>query len=191
MKMFDALTNAITIIKSRITTVSPSNVFGYEPADGMPDIDIMPAIYAYFSDSDFTKADGSSQGEQNHEPKYYFDVYVQAKATKSQSTGIYTFAIDKAHQQMRLIVSELYDIIMSKDFRTELEKLISFTGGTYLQRFEKLGTSKLAENNRAFVGFRITAMWNLEEDPPGTSGVALNTIADELIAESKEQNDNN
>ena len=190
MKMFDALNGMVTIIKSLITTISSDNVHNYEPADGMPDTTFLPGVFCYMSDTDFTEADGSSSGEQNHKPNYYIDIYVKAESVYNSGTQTYTYSIDEAHITMREIIDDIYNIIMAKDFRLNLEDIIGQTGGTYPKRIEKLGVSKIAESNTAFLAMRITMMIDIEEDPPGATGVTLSTFEDSITAKTKEQIDN-
>lgn len=177
MKMFEALEGMITIIKSKITLVSTDNIFNYEPGDGMVDFKKMPSIFCYDFETDFSESEMDIEGSQTHEPVFYIDVVVSSKATEIQ--GTVTRSATKAHNELRAIIHELYDILMWQRFIPELRKIVDINKA-YVSRIEKLGTSKLPESLQTAVAQRIFFKIKLDEEPPGDDGVPFAGTEDTL-----------
>ena len=176
MKMFDCLDAIITIIKSQITlgvitSLSIDRVYDYEPGDGMPDIPFFPAVFIYESQSDFSKGSSAAEGEQDHEPDYYIDIYAGAKAEKNTTTDEITFSVEKTHQILRSVASDLYDNALRwARFPAELKKIIGDSGTAYVSRYEKLGVTKLQEASISIAASRFTFRVELTEEPTTDDG---------------------
>ncbi len=180
MRMFEALNATVDILKANVS--ADITIFDYEPGDGHPDFDKMPAVYVYFSDTDFVKSAGAEAGEQQHDPRYYADVYVSEKATQSQATTEIVFSTKNAHDTARLVLHEIYYIIMDQSFRFEIEKIIGNTGGHYLERIEKLGVVKFPESKKSIVAYRATFKISIAENPEGYSGIPFDQTVDAITA---------
>jgi len=182
MKMFDLLAAIITIMKSRISTIDPENIFDYEPGDGMVDVSNIPCIFVYDNQTDFQKSDISSIGDQSHEPAIYIDIYHGSKGIRNQGTGEVKFSIKKTHEEIRNIVSDVYQNILTwQPFRNELEKIIDETGGCYVARIEKLGVAKLADSSIALVAYRIEFRCQVEEETLGDDGITFDRVDNFVI----------
>ncbi len=182
MKMFQALEGMITIIKSKITLVNADNIFNYEPSNRMIDYTRMPSVFCYDNESDFQEAEQDTQGSQTHDPIYYLDIYVSSKAT--EVSGTVTRSAKKAHDELRAIVSEIYNILMWQRFINELRDIVDINKA-FVSRIEKLGTTELPESQQTAVAQRIFFKIKLNEEPPGDDGVTFVAGEDTLEVESK------
>lgn len=177
MKMFDVLDGIITIIKANITLVDTDNIHDYEPGEGMIESIKMPSVFMYDYETDFSEGEMDVDGSQDHNPTYYVDVY---HATKADITaGTITKSPVKVSSELRLIISELYNILADPRFNFELRKIVDINNA-WVSRIEKLGTSKLTESNRTAMAQRIFFKVKMNESPPGDDGVEFKGTIDEI-----------
>jgi hypothetical protein len=182
MKMFEALEGMITILKSNITLVSANNIFNYEPNNNMIDYRLMPSVFCYDNESDFQEAEQDVQGTQTHDPIFYLDIYVSSGA--KEVSGVVTRSAKKAHDELRAIVTEVYNILMWTRFIPELQKVVDINKA-WISRIEKLGTTELPESQQTAVAQRIFFKIKLNEEPPSDDGVPFVAGEDTLEVESK------
>lgn len=182
MIMFEALEGMITILKSKITLVNVNNVYNYEPGANMLDYKKMPSIFCYDNESDFQISEMDIEGTQTHEPTYYIDIYVSSGA--KDSAGIITNSAEKAHDELRAIISEIYNILMWQRFIPELTKIV-YINKAYISRIEKLGVTELKESHQTAVAQRLFFKIQLEETPPGDDGLPFESGTDKILSELK------
>ena len=192
MMLFETLKAIVQLVKLKMPANVCNYIYDYEPAGGMMCFEKSPAIYIYDSETDIIENESEDAGDQDHKPKFYFDVIVSIKSSQSQSSGEITFSVDRAHQEIRNVVSKLYRVLMHQTFRGNLEKTIStnigepyLTGGRNVTRIEKLGVSKEQDSSQANVGYRLTMQVEIREINDGDDGIPVVETHDEIDPQTK------